>query len=226
MCGVGADERIGIGKLETAVFGRAGPDRLRQEFEIDLVANAGAGWDHPKVRKGALPPFQKAIPLAVALILQLDVLVQRLAIAEGIDDHGMIDDQINRHERIDLLRIASEVLHRVAHGGKVDDCRNAGEILHQYPGRPEGDFLFRRALVPTPVRRILDVGLAGAAAVLIAQHVFDDDFQGERQPGDIRADRSSPQHKVNNTNSLSTDRESLASTKAARSASSRSSPTF
>ena len=144
---VGADERIGIGKLETAVFGRAGPDRLRQEFEIDLVANAGAGWDHPKVRKGALPPFQKAIPLAVALILQLDVLVQRLAIAEGIDDHGMIDDQINRHERIDLLRIASEVLHRVAHGGKVDDCRNAGEILHQYPGRPEGDFLFRRALV-------------------------------------------------------------------------------
>ncbi len=76
---VGADERIGIGQFCTAAFGRAGPDRLRQEFEIDLVANAGAGRNHAEVRKGALPPFQKAIPLAVALIFQLDVLAQRLS---------------------------------------------------------------------------------------------------------------------------------------------------
>ena len=39
-------------------------------------------------------------------------------------------------------------------------------------------------LFSSPVRRVLDVGLAGAAAVFIAQHVLDDDFQGERQPRD------------------------------------------
>ena len=147
VCEVGADERIGIGQLDTAVFGRAGPDRLRQEFEIDLMANAGAGRNHPEVRKCALPPFQEPVPLAVALVFELDVLGQRLTIAEGIDDHGMIDDEIHRHQRIDLLRIAAEVFHRVPHRGKIDDCRNAGEILHQHPGRPEGDFLFGRTLV-------------------------------------------------------------------------------
>ncbi len=183
---IGADERIGIGKLGTSAFRGTSPDRLGEEFEIDLMANARAGRNHPEVRKSTLPPFQKAIPLAVALIFQLDVLAQRLAIAEGIDDHGMIDDQIHRHERIDLLRIAAEILHRVPHRGEIDDCRNAGEILHQYAGRPEGDFLFGRSLVMDPLRRILDVGLAGAAAVVIAQHVLDDDFQRERQRGEVR----------------------------------------
>jgi hypothetical protein len=44
--------------------------------------------------------------------------------------------------------------------------------------RPEGDFLLGRSLVVDPLRRILDVGLAGAAAVFVAQHVLDDDFKG------------------------------------------------
>ena len=148
------------------------------------MANAGAGRNHPEVRKCALPPFQEPVSLAIALVFEFDIFGQRLTIAEGIDDHGMIDDQIHRHQRIDLLRIAAEVFHGVPHRGEIDDGRNAGEILHQHPGRPEGDFLLRRTLVLNPVRRILDVGLAGAAAVLIAQHVLDNDFQGERQPRD------------------------------------------
>ena len=148
------------------------------------MADAGAGRNHPEVRKCALPPFQEPIPLTIALVFEFDVPGQRLTIAEGVDDHGMIDDQIHRHEGIDLLRIAPEAFHGVPHRGKVDDGRNPGEVLHQHPGRPEGNFLLRRTLVLTPLRRILDVGLAGAAAVFIAQHVLDDNLQGERQPRD------------------------------------------
>ena len=148
------------------------------------MANAGPRRNHPEIRKCALPPFQEAVSLAVALVFELDVLGQRLTIAESIDDDGMIDDEIHRHQRIDLLRIAAEVFHGVPHRGEIDDGRNAGEILHQHPGRPEGDFLLGRALVLGPLRRVLDVSLAGAAAVFVAQHVLDDDLQGERQPRD------------------------------------------
>ena len=98
----------------------------------------------------------------------------------------MIDDEIHRHQWIDLLWVSSKVLHRVAHRGEIDHGRDAGEILHQHSGRPEGDFLLGRTLVLDPLRRILDVDLAGAAAVFIAQHVLNDDFKGERQPGDVR----------------------------------------
>jgi hypothetical protein len=97
----------------------------------------------------------------------------------------MIDDQIHRHERIDFLRIAPEAFHRIPHRSEINDCRNAGEILHQHARRPESDFLFGRTLVLDPLRRVLDVDPICAAAVFVAQHVFDDDFQGERQPGDI-----------------------------------------
>ncbi len=64
------------------------------------------------------------------------------------------------------------------------------------------------------LRRVLDVGLAGAAAVLIAQHVLDDDLQGERQPRD--AGQAVLLRRVKRIISvgLSTDRKSLASTKA------------
>ena len=177
-----ADQRIGIGQFIPAIFGRAGPDRLSQEFEIDLMADTGPGRDHPEIRKCALPPFQEAISLAVALVFEFDVLGQRLTIAESIDDDGVIDDEIHRHQRIDLLWITAEGFHGVPHRGEIDDGRNAGEILHQHPGRPEGDFLLGRALVPGPLRRILDVSLARAAAVFVAQHVLDDDLERERQP--------------------------------------------
>jgi hypothetical protein len=35
----------------------------------------------------------------------------------------MINDEIDRNQRIDLLGIAAEHLHRVAHGGEIDHCR-------------------------------------------------------------------------------------------------------
>ena len=178
------------------------------------MADAGSGRNHPEVRKCTLTPFQEPVSLAVALVFKFDVFGQRLTIAEGVDDHGMIDDEIDRHQRIDLLRIAAEVFHGVPHRGKIDDGRNAGEILHQHPGRSEGDFLLGRTLVLGPVRRILDVGLAGAAAIFIAQHVFDDDLQGERQPRDAGQAVLLRSVKRIIGIGLCTDRESLASTKA------------
>ena len=45
-----------------------GPHRLRQIFEIDLVADAGAGRHHAEIVEGARAPAQERVALAVALI--------------------------------------------------------------------------------------------------------------------------------------------------------------
>ena len=44
---------------------------------------------------------------------------------------------------IDLLRVATEDFHGVAHGGEVDDGGDAGEVLHENAGGHAGDFAGR-----------------------------------------------------------------------------------
>jgi len=43
----------------------------------------------------------------------------------------MIDDQVHRTERIDLLWVPAEHFDGVAHCGEVDDGRHAGKVLKQ-----------------------------------------------------------------------------------------------
>ena len=84
----------------------------------------------------------------------------------------MVDDEIDGRERIDLLRIAAELRHRVAHGGEIDDGRHAGEILHQHARRAEGDFL---SVLPRfqPFGDAANVVGGDAPAVLVAQQIFE-----------------------------------------------------
>src|SRR3954452_4853993 len=100
------------------------------------------GWTGPhdgEFREGELAPLQELVALAVALIFQLDVPPQGLRSPEFVDDHRVVADEIDRHERVDLARIAAELFEAVAHGREVDDGGNAGEILHQAPGGPVCD---------------------------------------------------------------------------------------
>ena len=169
---VGTDEGIGIGD-GCAVGHLVGPHGLRQIFEIDLMADAGAGRHDAEILEGALAPFQEVIALAVAGVFERDVVGKRFRRAELVDDDGMVDDEIDGHERIDLGRIAAELRHAVAHGGKIDDGRNAGEVLHQDAGRPKADFLFGLALVVEPFGHGDDVGFCDRTAVLVAQQVLE-----------------------------------------------------
>ena len=95
----------------------------------------------------------------------------------------MIDDQVDRNERIDLFRIAAERDHRVAHRGEIDHRRDAGEILHQHPRRAERDFVFRLAAVVDPGRDRLDVFLLDGTPVFVAQQVFEHDLERKGKLG-------------------------------------------
>ena len=81
------------------------------------------GRDDLEVVERALAPAQELVALAVALVLDLDVALEGLGRAEDVGDHGVVDDQLGRRERVDLGRVAAEVGHRLAHGGEVDDAR-------------------------------------------------------------------------------------------------------
>ncbi len=138
---IGTNERVRIGNRFAVNF--VGPNGLRQELEIYLVANAGPGWHHAEIIKGFGAPTEKLITFLVAFKLFFDIGTESVVIAMIINHHRMVDHQINRAERINFLRIATEVLHCLAHCRQINNSRNAGEILHQHAGRTVSDFAVR-----------------------------------------------------------------------------------
>jgi len=93
----------------------------------------------------------------------------------------VIDDEVDRLQRIDQSRIAAESGERVTHGGEIDNGRNAGEILEQHSGRAEGDLLLDRAF-HVPRRERPDVVGFYELAVLVSEQVFEEDLQAEGEP--------------------------------------------
>jgi hypothetical protein len=134
---IGADEGVGVGD-PLAVEHDAG-----EVLDVDLVHDAGARRHDLEIVERRLPPAQELVALGVALVLQLDVALERVRRAEEVGDDGVVDDQLGGSEGVDLRRVAAERLHGLAHGREVDDARNAGEVLHDDAGRRELDLRVR-----------------------------------------------------------------------------------
>ena len=155
-------------------------------LDVDLVDDAGAGRDDLEVVERALAPAQELVALAVALVLDLDVALERLGRAEDVGDDGVVDDHLGRRERVDLGGVAAELGHRLAHRGEVDDAGHAGEVLHDHARRRELDLLVGvRVRVPAGDR--LDVVGGDVGAVLGAEQVLEQHLEREGQALDVEA---------------------------------------
>src|SRR5690606_13625821 len=145
---VSADHGVRIGEGFTVDLPH--PNRLAEIFEVHLVTDARAGRNNAEILKRLLAPAQELVALDVAFVLKFDVLFERAGAGEVIDHDRVVDHEIDRHERIDLFRIGAELGGGVAHGGEIDDCGNAGEILHQHARGAEGDFDLVLAAIHEP----------------------------------------------------------------------------
>jgi hypothetical protein len=154
------------------------------------VNDAGVRRHDLEVAEALLAPAEEGVALAVAGELQVLVGQKGIGVAEVIDLHAVVDDQLGRQERVDARGVAFHPLHGVAHGGKVDDGGYAGEVLQQHASGHEGDFLARPG-VRVPAGQSGDVLRADSQAVLGAQEVFQKHFQkkGSRAAGGIDARR-------------------------------------
>ena len=148
------------------------------------MADAGAGRHDAEVVERALAPLQEVVALAVALVFELDVLRERLRRAELVDDHRVVDDEVDGDERIDLLGsppsafMPSRMAARSTTAGTpVKSC------ISTRAGR-KAISLLGLALVVEPGGDCLDVFLGDRAAVLVAQQVLEQHLHGEGQPRD------------------------------------------
>ena len=166
---VGAHQRIGIGNLLAVLLFM--PYSLTEIFKVDLMANTGTRWHHAKTVKSFLSPTQKEITLMVASHLQLDVLGKSLLITKGIDGNRVVDHQVHRRQRINLIHIPAQALYRLSHGSKVNHGRYTGKVLHQHSRRAIGYFALGMAVF-LPIDNCLQVSLGDGFTVQVTQQVF------------------------------------------------------
>ena len=114
---VGADAGVGVGDA-AALEHHAG-----QVLDVDLVHDAGARGDDLEVVERGLAPAQELVALTVALVLELDVLLERVGAAEDVGDDRVVDDHLGRRERVDPGRVAAELGRRPRAWWRGRRCR-------------------------------------------------------------------------------------------------------
>jgi hypothetical protein len=89
------------------------------------VDDARARRHHREVVERRLPPAQEAVALLVALVLERHVLEERLRGAVLVGLHRVVDDEVDRLQRVDARRVAAEGGDGVAHGREVHHAGHA-----------------------------------------------------------------------------------------------------
>ena len=185
---VGADHGVRIGAGRAVVLARE--HDAGEVLQVDLMDDAGAGRHHLEVPERLLAPAQERVALAVALELDLGVARKGVAGSEPVDLHRVVDDELDRRERVDLRGVAAEGAHRVAHRREIDHRRNPREVLEQHPGGSERD-LDGRLRAGVPSRQRLDVARGDVHRVFVAEQVFEEDLQRVGQAAEVMAVRHS-----------------------------------
>ena len=74
---------------------------LTEMLQVHLMADAGAGRTTRESVEGLLGPAEQRVALTVAPVLPIDVGLVRVLGAEEVHLDRVVDDQVDRHERID-----------------------------------------------------------------------------------------------------------------------------
>ncbi len=175
---IGPDQRVGV------INAIRGQHALGEVLQIDLMDDADAGRNDLEGFECLLAPLEKFVAFAVAFEFHFEVQFHRLGGPKKVHLNGMIDHEIDRHERFDDFRVLFHPRDDRPHRGEVDQQWHAREILQDDAGDDERDFLLCGRF-GVPVREGAHVALGHLLAVDIAQHGFEHDTNTDRQPRDL-----------------------------------------
>src|SRR5581483_3732052 len=187
------EDKIGGGDAIAQFAVQFEADHIRQEHVHRLAEHHGFsldaahGRDDAEVAECFLSPLQKFIALAVALELDFRVALQSVGCGEEIHLNGVVNDEVNRYERIDLLRVAAEASDRGAHGGQIHDCGDAGEVLHNDARRKKWNAGARALRLPRG--DVLHMALSNLLVVALTESRLEHDTDRKRKPLEVRETR-------------------------------------
>ena len=169
---VGAHQGVGVG------FAIDGVDHGAHPLQIDLVHDAVARGDHFDVLERALAPVDEVKAVLVAAVFDGAVSGEGLrVIAAAFHGQRVVDDQLHRHHRVHLRRVAAHVGDRVAQAGQVHQRGLAQDVMADHAhGKP------REIQVATAFDQLAQVVVA-ACGIGTAHDVLGMHARGVRQRG-------------------------------------------
>ncbi len=96
----------------------------------------------------------------------------------------MVDDQVDRHKRVDLFRVTAKASNSRPHRRQIHDSRHSGEILHDHTRRKEGNT--RAGSLGSPCRDVFHIGLGDFFIVTLTEGCLQDDADGKRKKFEVR----------------------------------------
>jgi hypothetical protein len=180
---IGSDK--GVGVCEKRAIGLFfSEDAPSEVLQVNLVDDADSWGDHSESFEGLLAPFEKLIAFAVSFKFILHIQHEGLLGAVDIDLDGVIDHEIYGNEGFDEFGIFFESSDGIAHGGEINEKRNACKVLQDDPGNGEGNLL-RGGFLGIPAGEIFDIPRSGGEAVAISENGFQNDAQGDGEAGEV-----------------------------------------
>ena len=171
---VGADAGVGEGHAV------AGIDHRRHFLQVDLVHDPVARRDHLHVAERVPGPFDEVEAVGIAAVLDGAVLGERIGIvAAAFHRQRVVDDQLHRHHRIDLGRVAALLGDGVAQAGQVDQRGLAEDVVADHAHREPGEIQVASALDELQ-QVVVQPGRIGAAHQVLGVHARG---IGKRGPG-------------------------------------------
>lgn len=160
-------------------------NNTREVLEIDLMDDTRARRHDLEVVESLGAPLEELEAFAVTSELETLVCFTGIANARGINLNGVINDEINWAERVDLAGVTTETLHGITHGSEIDYSGYTSEILEDDTGGAEGNLgIVLRGLLP--VEDGLNVVLLDAEVVAVTDGTLEEHADRVREGGDAR----------------------------------------
>jgi hypothetical protein len=114
---IGSNDGVGVEHVVSV------HDNTSEVLEVDLMDDTRTGRDNLEVVEGLGSPLQELEALSVSLEFHLFVNSSRFSSARRVDLDGVVNNEIDRHEGVNLGGVSTESVHGVTHGSEIDDSR-------------------------------------------------------------------------------------------------------
>ena len=137
-------------------------------LQVHLVDDSRGGRNNPEIIESISTPAQELVALTVALEFALGVDQEGGQRAVFINLYRMVDDQVNRNQRVDLLRVSTQPGGGASQRREVDHGRHTGKVLHDHPCGLEGN-LAAAGIAAAPGCEAQHILLAHLEPIALAQ---------------------------------------------------------
>ena len=119
---VSSDDRVWVEHVVSV------EDNTGKVFEVNLMNDSRAWWHNFEVIKCLGSPLEELESLTVSSEFEEFVLLFGVGSSCGIDLDGVINDEVNWDERVDLGRVSTESGHGITHGCQIDNSWYTAKI--------------------------------------------------------------------------------------------------